>query len=84
MPTILSIPWGACGNCCDNAATESFFKLLKREWIRRRTYRTRYDAKKDVFAYIEIFHNPKRKYARNEMLSPTEFESWRIMTCEGV
>ena len=29
------------GNCHDNAVAESFFNLLKRERIRRKTYRTR-------------------------------------------
>lgn len=33
------------GNCQDNAVTESFFKLLKCERIRRRTYRTRAEAR---------------------------------------
>ena len=41
------------GNCHDNAVAESFFNLLKRERIRRRTYRTRADARQDVFDYIE-------------------------------
>ncbi len=58
------------GNCHDNAVAESFFNRLKRERIRRRTYRTREDARQDVFDYIEMFYNPKRKHARNGMLSP--------------
>ncbi|GLQ12100.1 hypothetical protein GCM10007913_40320 [Devosia yakushimensis] len=48
--------------------------LLKRERIRRRTYRTRDEARQDVFDYIEMFYNPTRKHARNGMLSPVEFE----------
>jgi len=62
------------GNCHDNAVAESFFNLLKRERIRRRTYRTRQEARQDVFDYIEMFYNPKRKHVRNGMLSPVEFE----------
>ena len=62
------------GNCHDNAVAESFFHLLKRERIRRRTYRTRKDTRQDVFDYIEMFSNPKRKHARNGMLSPADFE----------
>ncbi len=57
-----------------NAVAESFFNLLKRERIRRRTYKTREEARRDVFDYIEMFYNPKRKHARNGMLSPVEFE----------
>lgn len=62
------------GNCHDNAVVESFFNLLKRERIRRRTYRTRDEARQDVFDYIEMFYNPTRKHVRNGMLSPVEFE----------
>ncbi|MEP3431169.1 MAG: IS3 family transposase [Roseibium sp.] len=63
------------GNCHDNAVAESFFNLLKRERIRRRTYRTREEARQDLFDYIEMFYNPIRKHARNGMLSPVDFES---------
>lgn len=45
------------GNCHDNAVAESFFSSLKRERIRRRTYKTRDEARQDVFDYIEMFYN---------------------------
>jgi len=72
------------GNCHDNAVAESFFNLLKRERIRRRTYKTRADARQDVFDYIEMFYNPKRKHARNGMLSPVNFERQQKTITEGV
>ena len=72
------------GNCHDNAVAESFFNLLKRERIRQRIYKTRDDARKDVFDYIEMFYNPIRKHVRNGMLSPVKFEEQRSMTTEGV
>ena len=72
------------GNCHDNAVAESFFNLLKRERIRRRTYRTRDDARQDVFDYIEMFYNPKRKHVRNGMLSPITFERQHKTVNEGV
>jgi putative transposase len=62
------------GNCHDNAVAESFFNLLKRERVRRKTYRTRAEARQDVFDYIEMFYNPQRKHVRNGMLSPAHFE----------
>jgi len=62
------------GNCYDNAVAESFFQLLKRERIRRKTYATRKQARADVFDYIEFFYNPKRKHGNNQMLSPIDFE----------
>jgi putative transposase len=54
---------------------ESFFQLLKRERIRRKTYQTRNEARQDGFDYIEMFYNPKRKHTKNGMLSPVEFET---------
>jgi putative transposase len=63
------------GNCHDNAVAESFFQLLKRERIRRRTYLTREAARQDVFEYIAMFYNPKRKHTNNGMLSPVDFET---------
>jgi transposase InsO family protein len=44
-------------------AMESFFSSLKTERTARRMYRTRDDAKADVFDYIERFYNPKRRYS---------------------
>ena len=49
----------AVGSCADNAAMEGFFGLLKRERVNRRKYRTRAEARADVFDYIERFHNPR-------------------------
>lgn len=72
-----------CGKCHDNAVAESFFNLLKRERVRRRTYKTRKDARRDVFDCIEVFYNPKRKYVRNGMLSLVEFERLQKMKAEG-
>jgi len=66
------------GNCHDNAVAESFLQLLKRERIRRRTYPTRDDARRDVFEYIELFYNPKRKHTSNGMQSPVEFETRQL------
>ena len=62
------------GNCHDNAVAESFFQLLKRERIRRRTYLTRDAARQDVFDYIEMFYNPNRKHTNNGMLSPVNYK----------
>ncbi len=72
------------GYCHDNAVAESFFNLLKRERIRRRSYKTRQDARRDIFDYIEMFYNPKRKHVRNGMLSPVDFENRQQTITEGV
>lgn len=62
------------GNCYDNAVAESFFQLLKRERIRRRVYATREQARADIFDYIEMFYNPKRRHSHAGGQSPVEFE----------
>lgn len=62
------------GNCHDNAVAESFFQLLKRERIKHKTYATRDDARQDIFDYIKMFYNPKRRHGLNDRLSPAEFE----------
>ena len=73
------------GNCHDNAVAESFFQLLKRERIQRKIYATREDARADVFEYIEMFYNPKRRHTNNGMLSPVDFETrQQILNKAGV
>ena len=63
------------GNCYDNAPVESFFSSLKREWVRRKTYKTRDEAKAEIFDYIECFYNRKRKHSSLNYMSPVDFEN---------
>jgi len=62
------------GNCWDNAAMESFFSSLKTERIGKKVYRSRAQAKTDVFDYIECFYNPTRRHSTLGYLSPIDFE----------
>lgn len=62
------------GNCWDNAAMESFFSSLRTERMARKTYRTRNEAKADVFDYIERFYNPLRRHSTIGYVSPIEYE----------
>jgi len=62
------------GDCWDNATMESFFSTLKLERAHRRRYRTRDEARADLFDYIERFYNPRRKHSTLGYLSPAEFE----------
>ena len=62
------------GNVWDNAAMESFFSSLKTERTERKTYRTRNEARADVFDYIERFYNATRRHSTIGYLSPVEFE----------
>lgn len=71
-------------NCHDNAVAESFFNQRKRERIRRKTYKTRDDARQGVFDYVEMFYNPQRNHAKNGMLSPAEFEKQQKLNPQGI
>ena len=57
-----------------DAAMESFFSSLKTERTARKTYRTRDQARADVFDYIERFYNARRRHSTLGYLSPVEFE----------
>lgn len=63
------------GNCWDNACVESFFGTLKRELVYHRHYATREEAKRDIFEYIEVFYNRKRRHSTLGYDSPAEFEA---------
>ena len=67
------------GNVWDNATMESFFSSLKTERTARKKYRTRDEAKADVFDYIERFYNPKRRHSTLGYLSPMEFEKQMLL-----
>ena len=68
------------GNCYDNAAVESFFSLLKRERVNRVRYRTRDEARADVFDYIERFYNRQRPHSYLGYTSPVQFEKQAMGT----
>ena len=71
----ISCSMSRAGNVWDNAAMESFFSSLKTERVARKVYRTRDQARADVFDYIERFYNPKRRHSTLGYLSPMEFEN---------
>lgn len=62
------------GNCWDNAVAESFFHTLKVEQTHDQNYKTRQQAKQDIFEYIEVFYNRQRRHSYLDYLSPVEFE----------
>jgi putative transposase len=62
------------GNCWDNAVAESFFGSLKKERIRGQIYPTRKLARADVFDYIEVFYNRRRRHKHLGRISPEAFE----------
>lgn len=62
------------GNCYDNACIESFFGTLKRELIYGNRFRTRAQARQEIFEYIEAFYNRIRLHSSLGYMSPLEFE----------
>lgn len=63
------------GNCWDNAPMESWFNSLKNERVFHRRYQTRDEAKADLFDYIEVFYNRKRRHSGLGYGIPSEFHS---------
>lgn len=63
------------GNCWDNAPAESFFSTLKMEEVYPKgKYRTKAEARKSIFEYIEIFYNRQRSHSFLDYMSPVEYE----------
>lgn len=63
------------GNCWDNAVAESFYSTLKMELIHHKRYRTREEARRDIFDYIEVFYNRQRLHSQLGYRTPAEYEA---------
>lgn len=61
------------GNCYDNAPMESFWGKLKTEWLYGQKFKTRAEAKRAVFEYIEIFYNRQRIHTTNGYVAPCDY-----------
>ena len=72
------------GNCLDNAVAERFFSTLKKLRIRKKIYATRYDARSDIFDFIELFYNSKKRHSHVGGVSPSQFEADYLMRLQGV
>ncbi len=62
------------GNCWDNAVAESFFGTLKNELVHHERYKTREEARLNIFDYIETFYNKRRLHSYLNYVSPEDFE----------
>ena len=66
------------GDCWDNAPMESFFHTLKTELVNHRRYQTRWEAKADIFEYIEVFYNRARRHSALGYQTPAEYEMGKL------
>jgi putative transposase len=62
------------GNCWDNAVVESFFKTAKTELLTDGRFPSREEGMAQLFDYIEVFYNRKRRHSTLGYLSPAQFE----------
>ena len=60
------------GNCYDNAVMESFFSTVKSELADQ--FASHGDAKMELFDYIEVFYNQRRRHSTLGQISPAAFE----------
>lgn len=65
------------GNCWDNAPMESFFSTLKTACIDWKVYLSRSQAKREIFEYMEIDYNRKRRHTSIGSMTPENFENQR-------
>lgn len=62
------------GNCWDNAHVGSFFGSLKTELVYRMKFKTREEAKKEIFDWIETWYNSSRLHSAIEYMAPNDYE----------
>jgi len=63
------------GDCYDNAAMESFWGTFKTELVYQREYRSREEARRSIFEYIECWYNRRRRHSALGYKSPEQFEA---------
>ena len=63
------------GNCWDNAVVESFFSTLTKELLGDRPFRTRAQASREIFEFIEVWYNRQRRHSSLGYRSPVDYET---------
>jgi putative transposase len=66
---------GSRGDCYDNSVAESFFATLKKELVDRRSWPEKAELRTEIFDFIEIFYNRRRRHSTLGMLSPADYEN---------
>lgn len=73
----IAVSMGSKGCAYDNAVAESFFATLKKELIHGRSWPSKAELRTEVFEYIEVFFNRRRRHSTLGFLSPEQFETTR-------
>lgn len=63
------------GNCYDNACIESFHSILKRELVYQVRFKTKDEARQQLYRYIEFWYNRKRIHSALNYMSPDKAEA---------
>jgi putative transposase len=66
---------GSKGDCYDNSVAESFFATLNKELVDRRSWPEKAELRSEIFDYIEVFYNRRRRHSTLGMLSPADYET---------
>ncbi len=66
------------GNCWDNACVESFFHSMKVEAVQYEPIMDRETMRQNIFEYIEVDYNKKRRHSSLGYLSPEKYEELNV------
>ncbi len=69
------------GNCWDNAVAENFFKILKSEMVSHSDFHSILQSKLELFEFIEIWYNRKRKHSYLGYKTPEQFGTINYSKC---
>ncbi|MFX4302227.1 IS3 family transposase [Alicyclobacillus tolerans] len=60
------------GNCIDHACIKSFHSMIKRELVYLEKFKTREQAIRRIFEYIEVWYNRERIHSSKGIMSEYE------------
>ncbi|WP_233426385.1 IS3 family transposase, partial [Enterobacter asburiae] len=65
------------GSCAAPSAKgdDKFITTDYLQQCQKKSYGTREEARSDIFDYIEMFYNSKRRHGSSDQMSPTEYEN---------
>jgi transposase InsO family protein len=75
---------GSKGDCPDNAVAESFLRHAEKELIHGRSWPSKAELRAEVFEYIEVFFNRRRRHSTLGFVSPEQFETTRLTEDEKI